>query len=215
MERNQIADKLHRIEVAILGALDSPEILEELNTYGYTHDRIMGGKKMLDNVTNLMVTQVKNYGKQYTATSEQGRSLVNTYAKYMVVVKITRVAFKKQPDILASLGVTGERSRSLSRWLRHARILYNNLLEMPNALEVLNSYGYTAERLQKELQEVEEVESLHVKQLSGKSVAQQSTQKRDEAFDELCNWFSDFRAVVRIALYNNPQLLEALGITKK
>jgi hypothetical protein len=65
------------------------------------------------------------------------------------------------------------------------------------------------------LQDVEEVENLHIKQLSEKSAAQQATQKRDEAFDELCDWYSDFRGIARIALYDDPQLLEALGIVKK
>jgi hypothetical protein len=213
MDRNSIAKKLHNIENAISGALDNPQILEKLNLYGYTYERIMAGKKLLDKVIGLMITQVKEYGKQYAATDEQMKFLTSTYAQYMVVIKIVRVVFKKQPDILASLGATGERPRSLSRWLRRARILYTNLLEMPNTLETLTGYGYTAERLQKELNDVEEVENLHVKQLSGKSVAQQSTQKRDEAFDELCDWFSDFRAIARIALYDDKQLLEALGIT--
>jgi hypothetical protein len=117
--------------------------------------------------------------------------------------------------MLASLGLTGERPRSLSGWLRSARILYTNILETPQALEIMANYGYAAERLQEELQNVEEIERLHVKQLSGKSEAQRTTQKRDEAIDELCNWFSDFRAIARVALYDDPQLLEALGITMK
>jgi hypothetical protein len=117
--------------------------------------------------------------------------------------------------MLSGLGVTGKRSRSLSKWLRHAKILYTNLIELPNALEIIANYGITTEVLQKELQNVEVVENLHVKQLSGKSTAQQSTQKKDEAFDELCDWYSDFRAIARIAFYDKPQLLEAMGITKK
>jgi hypothetical protein len=216
MDRNVIAKKMHSMENTILGTLKSPIILEKLTPYGYTRERVMEGKEKLDKVNVLMITQVKEYGKQYAATDEQEKFLSSTYAQYMVIVKVARVAFKKQPDILASLSISGGvRPRSLSRWLRRARILYTNLLEMPNAFEIISSYGYTQERLQKELNDVEEVENLHIKQLSGKSGAQQSTQKRDEAFDELCDWFSDFRAVVRIALYNNPQLLEALGITKK
>jgi hypothetical protein len=61
---------------------------------------------------------------------------------------------------------------------------------------------------------VNEVENLHSKQLSEKGEAQQSTIERDKAFDELCKWYSSFRAIARIALYEKPQLLEALGIVK-
>jgi hypothetical protein len=215
MDKRSIADKLHRIENVISGAINSPEIVVKLNAYGYTIERISKGKHLLDNVNYLMTAQVKEYGSQYAATGAQEKFLTSTYAKYMITVKVSRVAFKKHPDILANLGVIGGRSRSLPKWLRSARILYVNLMEIPDALEIIAVYGYTIERLQQELQDVEEVENLHIKQLSGKSVAQQATQKRDEAFDELCDWYSDFRAIARIALYNDPQLLEALGIVKK
>jgi hypothetical protein len=215
MDGKIIATKLHNIENAISGALDSPEIQTKLSAFGYTSERIVKGKQLLDKALSLMTTNVKKYGSQYGATDEQDKFLEATYARYMVTVKVSRVAFKGQTDMLTSLGVVGERPRSLSGWLRSARILYSNLLEMPEALQVLTGFGYTAERLQEELHDVEEVERLHIKQLSEKSAAQQSTQRRDEALDELCNWFSDFRAIARIALYDDPQLLEALGITAK
>jgi hypothetical protein len=85
----------------------------------------------------------------------------------------------------------------------------------PEIQELMAQYGYTAERLQEEQQQVEEVAQLHIKQLEETGGAQQSTQDRDRAFDDLCDWFSDFRAIVRVALYDKPQLLEGLGIVKK
>jgi hypothetical protein len=215
MYRKFIADKLHRIENAIKGALGNLEIMKRLSNYGYTEERINRGKVMLENVNHLMTNQVKEYGQQYAATDEQEKFLVSTYAQYMVAVKISRVAFKKQRDMLTSLGVIGQRARSLSGWLRDARILYTNLLEIPEALQTMQAYGYTAERLDRELQDVEKVENLHINQLSEKSAAQLSTQERDKAFDELCDWFSDFRAVARVALHDDLQLLEAMGISKK
>jgi hypothetical protein len=133
----------------------------------------------------------------------------------MVTLKVVRVAFKGQPDKLARLNATGRRSKSLSGWLREARILYNNLLDAPDVLATMERFAYTSERLKEELRQVDEVENMRTRQLGEKSNAQQSTVERDKAFDELCNWYSDFRAIARIALYDKPQLLEAMGIVKK
>ena len=93
--------------------------------------------------------------------------------------------------------------------------MYANILGTPEALTVLAQYGYSPDRLAAELAAVDEVEALHSKRLGEKSEAQQGTVERDKAIDELCNWYSDFRAIARIALYDTPQLLEAMGITVK
>ncbi|MDR2410982.1 MAG: hypothetical protein LBE13_23130, partial [Bacteroidales bacterium] len=83
------------------------------------------------------------------------------------------------------------------------------------ALDIMAQYGYSYEKITKEFQDVTRVEELHSKQLSEKGIAQQTTLERDQAFDELCKWHSKYRAIARIALYDKPQLLEALGIVKK
>jgi hypothetical protein len=88
-------------------------------------------------------------------------------------------------------------------------------LDTPDALDTLRCFGVTSEQLKEEWQQVQQVEDAHSLQLKGKSEAQQATLDRDKAFDDLCNWYSDFRAIARIALYDKPQLLEALGIIKK
>jgi hypothetical protein len=45
--------------------------------------------------------------------------------------------------------------------------------------------------------------------------AQDATLRRDRAADALQEWYSDFIAIARIALEDNPQYLEMLGIVKK
>lgn len=215
MNGKVIAAKLHQIENCVLGAQNSPEIREKLGVYGYTPERIATGKQLLDRAIGLTSAQVEEYSDQYIATDELGKHWTSAYSKYMIAVKVVRVAFNGQPELLQRFNATGRRNRSLSGWLRDARILYTNLLNSPDALEAMARFGYSAEKLNAELAEVNEVENLHSKRLGEKSAAQQSTLERDEAFDTLYKWYSDFRAIARIALYDKPQLLEALGIVKK
>ena len=133
----------------------------------------------------------------------------------MILVKIIRVAFNGNVDALSSFMAIGQRSRSLSGWLREARVLYSNLLSNPQLIDVLRQYGIAANKAQEGLKQVQEIEDFYSKQLEKKGEAQQSTQERDQAYDDLANWYSDFRAIARIALYEKPQLLEVLGIVKK
>jgi hypothetical protein len=215
MNGKVIAAKLHNIENGILGAQNNPEIQDKMSVYGYTPERISEGKQQLDMVTGLMSAQVGEYGDWYVATDEQDKYRKSTYADYMVTIKVVRVAFNGQPELLQRFNATGKRSRSLSGWLRDARILYTNLLNNPDAMSVIARFGYTPDRLNRELANVNEVENLHSKQLSEKGGAQQATLERDAAFDALYKWYGEFRAIARIALFDKPQLLEALGIKVK
>ena len=41
---------------------------------------------------------------------------------------------------------------------------------------------------------------------------QNATDERDQAFDELAAWMSDYLAAARVALEDHPQWLEKLGV---
>jgi hypothetical protein len=209
------AAKLHNMENGILGVQNNPEIQERMAQYGYTPERVSEGLVKLDKVKQLEALHVEEYSDQYVATDKLSKAWTSIYAKYMITLKVVRVAFHRETGKLQDFHATGRRHRSLSGWLNDARLLYANLQQTPGALETMAQYGYTAERLQEEQQQVEETAKLHSKQLEERGGAQQSTQDRDKAFDELCDWYGDFRSIARVALYDKPQLLEVMGIVKK
>ena len=62
--------------------------------------------------------------------------------------------------------------------------------------------------------QVLEVEAKRNIQFKEKGEAQTATQLRDEALDELQDWMSDFIAIARIALEEQSQYLEMLGIVE-
>jgi hypothetical protein len=205
-----IADKLLSINKSITSVENNPEIQELLSVFGYTHERMEEGKKMIEKVNSLMTVKMEKYSDMELATDEFNNFWKNVYSIYMVTLKVVRVAFSEQTEMLQRFHAIGKRNRSLSGWLVDAITLYTNILNSQEALKVMSLYGYTAEKLDEEFQKVTEVERWINKRLNEKGMAQQATIERDEAFDTLCKWYSKFRAIARIALYEKPQLFEEL-----
>ena len=79
-------------------------------------------------------------------------------------------------------------------------------------MNLLSGYGYTPEKLQQEADLVEHVAGLRSQQKKELGEAQAATEIRDKKMDELARWISDLRAVAKVALGDNPQQLEKLGI---
>ena len=91
---------------------------------------------------------------------------------------------------------------------------YANALDSNDIQAGLARFGVTTENLQQTQALVNDVEKKHNIQLQEKGEAQQATKVRDEAFDTMQEWMSDFVAVARIALEDSPQYLEVLGIVE-
>jgi hypothetical protein len=142
------AAKLHRMENGISGVQNSAEIQEMMSRYGYTPERVAEGQVKLANARQLTALHAEEYSEQYVATDKQNRSWTDFYVKYMITLKVVRVAFHRETGKLQDFHATGRRHRSLSGWLNDARILYTNLQQTPGALETMARY--TTERLQEE-----------------------------------------------------------------
>jgi hypothetical protein len=215
MDKQTLSEKIQRMANGIHGALSNEEILKKLKEYGYTPEKIGEGEKILDRVNELVNKQVKEYGDQYTFSGNILNLFKACYSRYMILIKLLRIALKNETGKLYSLRATGSRNHSYSGWLKDARILYNNLLNDAESLEKLDAFGIRSERIKDEFSQVEAFEMVYIARLKEIGEAQQATQDRDAAIDMLSQWYSDFRAVARIALYDSPQLLEGLGIVVK
>ena len=74
------------------------------------------------------------------------------------------------------------------------------------------SLGQTEAILTTALQEIDQIYELQETINREQGDAQNATQVRDMKFEELIDWLSDYETVARIALADQPQLLEKLGI---
>ena len=85
-------------------------------------------------------------------------------------------------------------------------------MNSPDILAKLGIYGVTEEKLETGQAEVKAVEAANLVQEKERGEAQTATKARDVALDELNEWMGDFIALARVALDEQPQRLEKLGV---
>lgn len=200
--------------VAIHNALANTKIQDTLSEYGYTSDRIRQGEALYDTALAAQHTQQSEYGDQMSATAEFKQRWEVADKSYMHLVKIARVAFKDQPGSAKRLGISGSRKQGFDGWMAQARQFYINLLSQPDLLTEMATYGITTAKLEAAQAELIAAETANFAQENEKGAAQNSTKLRDAAVDALKDWLSDFVAIARVALEEEPQLLESLGVAE-
>ncbi|PIX13393.1 MAG: hypothetical protein COZ74_06510, partial [Flavobacteriaceae bacterium CG_4_8_14_3_um_filter_31_8] len=88
---------------------------------------------------------------------------------------------------------------------------YNTLKNQPELAAKLTSVQITPEYITETLAGIAEVESLRAARTQNEGITQNATKIKDKAFKDLDKWMGSFFAIARIALENEPQLLESLG----
>jgi len=165
--------------------------------------------------SELQASQVREYGEQYSATDELKLARAVANKTYMEHVKIARIALQGNRGVGASLQIAGTRKVTFSGWLKQAKIFYANALGGSSEVTTaMARFGITQEKLEAGQQLVNEVEKKLNNQLKEKGDAQNATQVRDETFEDLQDWMSDFIGISRIALDGKSQYLEILGIVE-
>ena len=203
---------LNDAQVAIANTLNNSEILKAVEDFGYTNAKIQQGKALYNKAAAAQLEQTTEAGGQVAATATLNDTLETARKSYMRFVKVARIAFKRDPGMSTLLDLKGERKRSLSGWLAQANQFYKNALSDKSVLSALKEFGITEQKLKVGLNEVKAVEDANLAQEKEKGEAQAATKKRDAAIDELQEWLSDYVAIAKIALEENSQLLEGLGI---
>ncbi|MFY0686250.1 MAG: hypothetical protein JXQ90_03745 [Cyclobacteriaceae bacterium] len=214
MKNNTIDATLLNARVALENAQQDSNVAAALTAFGYGPEKITEGVALLDTAEELHQQQKKEYGEQYAATDALDLALNTANKNYMRYVKLSRVVLKDDRGAWEALQLSGRRLKTYSGWIKQAKIFYTNAMANAASLNKLEDINIGVPQLQAGLQEVTQVEQLLSTQLREMGEAQSATLNRDKAMETLMDYMSDFTSIARIALENDPQYLEALGIVE-
>ena len=113
-----------------------------------------------------------------------------------------------------SLMLNGRRKHTYTGWLEQSSMFYGNGLDSPEALTALLEYNITKNKMKAGQALVKQTAAALKTQLKELGEAQRATEQRHKAFDLMEDWMAIFTAIARIALEDDPQLLEIMGIVE-
>jgi len=201
---------LDKCRIMVSNATD-PVIAAALLPYGYTVERIADGNELYAVTKNSFLEQSKEYTDQYYATSNFVAAFETAKKKFAGYVKIARIAFKDNIEGQRLLPIS-VKIQSYTEFKGKATNFYSVIQQTPQLMELLNSFGFTTGQFDDELTNLTNLEELSQLQFIETGEAQVATQTRNKNLEELMEFCSALRTVAKIALADQPQQLEKLGI---
>lgn len=184
----------------------------EMKAYGYNNEKVATGKALYDKANELYLKNKKETAEETTVAMDYRNKIDQVKETYTSHRKKAKIIFKDQPDTLKKLAIAGSSPRNRAEFLKEVEIFYLNLDEDETLLNPLKIMKITSEEVKTQIQRLKEVQTAHANYLQEKGESQQATKDKDQAFANLEKWVREFYAIAKIALEDQPQLLESVAI---
>jgi len=205
------AAALEQYRVALENATNQSEIATALAELGYDTAKIDEGKALLTttrSVYDLKKTEDDETSVAYADFTTKKAELEDIYSLHR---KKAKVVFRKDAITAEKLAITGSLPRAYVKWLETVKKFYTTAAADTAIQTKLATLKITVEDITAANTKVTELETARTEYLKEKGESQDATKAKDAAFATMDDWMSEFYAVAKIALEDNPQLLEALG----
>lgn len=203
---------LHVLLTAINAALQDTDILRQLGKLGYDAKTLREGEKLGNTFSELIQKQEEARRGAKTATRNLQTARQGLQQTYMRHVSQARIIFQDQPEHMDELRLKGKRKKALDKWLKQCKDFYYHA---PAHLEILGKYNISESEIIETQTLLAEIINLYTLQKQAQGKAQVLTQQKQEMAAVVDQWYRRFIKVARIALEDQPQQLEMLGVVVK
>ena len=197
--------------VALTNVETQPSILSAMQPFGYTAEKLEQGKSLLQNAKNALSFNQQEDNETIAARADFDALRDELDQAYRMDRKKAKVAFRKDPQVLQMLGLIGAAPRAYVKWVEGLKKFYNTASGNDTIGQGLATMLISAEAINERMTKITALEAARAEYLREIGESQDATKQKDKAMAELDDWMRDFYAIAKIALEDQPQLLEALG----
>jgi hypothetical protein len=205
------AEALEQYRVSLENVETQTEIASIMAEFGYDEIVIAEGKALFTKTReayDLNKKEDDETSESYKNFTTLKESLAKTYTLHR---KKGKIIFRKDTNTLNKLSLTGSLPTAYIKWLETVKKFYTVASAETEIQTKLIRLKVTTEELNGTILLISNLEQARSEYLREKGESQDATKLKDKAFGEIDDWMSEFYAVSKIALEDNPQLLESLG----
>ncbi|MCU4156717.1 hypothetical protein J1N10_12075 [Carboxylicivirga sp. A043] len=203
---------LEKSRTAITNAESNPLIKAALADYGLGEEQMVHGRQLYNSTQNMWDTNIKEDAE----STEASLAYSTTYNKLQTLFKVHRdktlIFFKLKPELLAKLGVKGSFPRKYNDFFDKVRQYYTTIKSDAAIQAELDKIKVTADIVDECLVLLEELLAKRSHFDKELAESQDMTKSKNAALLALKEWMDEFYIIAKVALYDQPQLLEALGV---
>ena len=216
MKNNKSYEEQLRLnKSSLINAKGNSQIYGSLEGYGYNINKIDEGISICEQARQAFEAKAKKEDKARASSNIYKKMNKDIRAIYNRDKKKAKIIFTKDDNTLNTLGFSGKNSRSFSRFLINSEHFYKTITNNDEIRSKLLIMKITPEHISSTLDAIRNLHEAHTKYMEAAAESQNATKIKSRAFKKSSGWMFDFRAVAKISMEDNPQLLEALGIFVK
>ena len=209
--KNSEADTLELYRVALENAETQSEIATVMAELGYDSAKITEGKTLLTETRSAYDFNKTEDDETSAASAAFSDKKAELEKVFKMQRKKAKVIFRNDSLTADKLAISGEMPRTYIKWLEAAKKFYSVASADTDIQSKLARLKISADDLAAANTAISGLEAARAEYLKEKGESQDATKAKDSAFAKMDDWMSEFYAVARIGLEDNPQLLEALG----
>lgn len=214
MATNKIFNQnMQKMRTLIKNAVEQKEVKTVIAPHGYTDEKMLALSNLLDETEQLSFVQQEEYLEKKHASSNYLEAYVVVEKNYRKLRKICK--YKLMADSLdwTDLEIGSRIPEAAAAETAYFQKFYTRLLTKASLITELAPFGFTAESITAEKDQLGQLKSLYNSREKENGEAQRATKLRDEKYRELKNECRDLKRLLKIVFEGaESQLLESLGI---
>ena len=203
---------LERSRTALVNAASNAEIRSRIAKFGMNEEKLQEGLNMHDRASRQKDRHEKEGIDSRLASNAYRQLFEELQALFKRHRDLVRIYFKRKPDILIRLGVSGRLPTRYNEFFDRFGQFYETIQNNPDLQELVLPLDISSDTVSECLDKLQELLTARSGFDNEFAELQDATQEKNRLLLELKEWMDDFDTIAKVALYDNPQLLEALGI---